>query len=410
MSDLVIRNATVVTATSGADVLRGEQLGELTILREHDVIVRAGRIAHVRPANARVETPESFKRELDGSGKMVLPSFVDCHTHACWAGDRIQEWTRKLAGATYQQLLADGGGIMSTVRAVRNASVDQLTDQLVPRLDLMLRHGTTTVEIKSGYGLNTEDELKMLRAIRQADSRWPGRICPTACIGHAIDVDRADAASFVSETIERTLPEITNEFPGVPIDAYCEENAWSLGDCQRLFDAAQEAGHPVRIHADQFTSLGMIPLAIERNYLSVDHLEATTHTELAALARSHTLGVMLPCSGFHLDQRFANGREFVDAGGGLAVATNYNPGSAPCFSIPMAMALAVRNLGLTPNEALNATTVNAAAVLGLTEIGRLEAGFHADLIIIEGSEPAELAFEFGGNRVQTVICAGAVVA
>ena len=267
--------------------------------------------------------------------------------------------------------------------------------------------GAAHIEVKSGYGLSTRDELKMLRAIAEASGGFPGTVHPTACIGHAID---PDTEGFVDRTITETLDAVHAEFPGVTIDAYCERGAWSLDDCVRLFDRAMELGHPVRVHADQFNSLGMIPEAIRRGFVSVDHLEATTPAELAALGESECFGVMLPCSGFHVDGRYADGRGLLDAGGLLAIATNANPGSAPCLSVPMAITLAVRYLGVTAAEAIGACTVNAAALLGLKDRGRIAPGLPADLIILRHLDERQLGYEFGGRHVDAVFVGGRLVA
>ena len=284
----------------------------------------------------------------------------------------------------------------------------ELAELLFARLERMLGAGTTAVEVKSGYGLSTHDELKMLRAIVAAGERWAGQVVPTACIGHALDPE-LDRETFVTQTIEETLPAVSAEFPQIAIDAYCEKSAWSVDECRRLFDAAQAVGHPIRVHADQFNSLGMIDEAIRRNYRSVDHLEATDDAALGRLSQSECFGVMLPCCGFHLDGRYADGRAFVDAGGALAIASNYNPGSAPCFALPMTMAIAVRQLGLSVGEAIAACTVNGAALLGLSDRGTIEPDQRADLLLLETDHEAQLAFEFGASPIAHVIVAGQVL-
>ncbi len=359
-------------------------------------------------------------RVIEAGGRIVLPGFVDCHTHACRVGDRLDEWALLLAGAPYEAIAGGGGGILSTVRAVRAAPQDALADALSARLALMLREGTTTVEVKSGYGLSTDDELKMLRAIAQAADEFQGTVVPTALIGHAIDP--ADPG-FVRRTIVETLPAVTKEFPGITIDLYCERGAWSVEDSLSLIDHAREAGHPVRVHVDQFNALGLLPQALVRGVRSADHLEASTPEDLARLAASDTIGVLLPCTGFHLDvrlrdhadssnpciPRYADARAIIDAGGAVALATNDNPGTSPCPSMPMAIALGVRKLGLSPAEAIVASTVNAAAVLGLGDRGTIVPGQRADLVLLRHRDERELAFEFGGNPVDAVICGGEVV-
>jgi len=338
---------------------------------------------------------------------VVMPAFVDAHTHALWAGDRLDEVEMKRQGASYLEILRTGGGIMATVRAVRAASEDELAANLSARLGVMAREGTGTVEVKSGYGLTTEDELKMLRAIRRAGESSPMNVRATALLGHAIDPDQS---GFVDRTIEETAPAVHAEFPDVAIDAYCEESAWSLEDCRRLFERARELGHPLRVHADQFHALGMTDLAIEMGFVSVDHLEATPGESLDRLAASRTFGVMLPCSGFQVDGRYADGRRFVDAGGALAIATNCNPGSAPTSSMPFAIALATRRLGLGAPEAIAACTANGAALLGLGgRTGSLEAGKRADLIMLRHPDERMLGYEFGGDPVDLSMVRGQVV-
>lgn len=400
---VLIRDARVLTLAQGDRPRRGPALADPGVLPNADVLVEGGRIAGV---GAGLDPPAGA-RTIEAGGRVLMPAFVDCHTHACWAGDRLDEWERKQAGATYLELLEAGGGIMSTVRAVRAASEAELAESLGRRLGWMLREGTATAEIKSGYGLSTEHELKMLRAIAAAGDRWAGTAVPTACIGHAID---GDESAFVARTIEETLPAVHAEFPGVAIDAYCERGAWSLADCLKLFDRALELGHQLRVHADQFHDLGMIPEAVRRGFRSVDHLEASTPEHLRVLAESGTFGVMLPCAGFHVDGRYADGRAFVDAGGALAVATNVNPGSAPCASVPLAVALAVRHLGLTAREAISACTVNSAALLGLDDRGVIAPGMRADLVLLRHTDERQLGYEFGGNPVDLVVCGGEVVA
>ncbi|MCW5756673.1 MAG: imidazolonepropionase [Phycisphaeraceae bacterium] len=354
--------------------------------------------------------------DLNANRRVLMPAFTDCHTHACWAGDRTDEWAARLAGASYIDLLKAGGGIMSTVRAVREASQQQLAELLLERLHAMLAHGTAVVEVKSGYGLRTADELKMLRAIADAGDRFPGTVVATACIGHALDPD-IPRDRFIRTTIDETLPAVSAEFPGIAIDAYAEPAAWHLEECLELFEAAQRNGHPCRVHADQFTSFGMVEAALDRGFLSVDHLEASSPALLQRVAKSQTHAVVLPCSGFHLsvkeeDRRYADARTLLDHGANLCIATNLNPGSAPCPSIPMAIALACRfngpptNAPVTPEEAILATTRTPARMLGLERRGTLAPGARADAILLHHQSERELAHTFGSNPVARVWVGG----
>ncbi len=389
---LLLKDARVVTMT-----------GEGTLERA-SVLVMRDTIHAVAPD---LDAPPGA-RIIDAAGRVVMPGFVDAHTHALWAGDRLDEFEAQRAGASYVEILQAGGGIMSTVRAVRKASLDDLASSLGARLWDMLSSGTTTMEVKSGYGLSTADELKSLAAIRQAAGAFPGTVIPTALLGHAVD---PDVPGFVERTVEETLPAVSEAHPGIAIDAYCEPAAWSLDDCVRLFEAAQELGHPFRVHADQFTSLGMTEWAATHGALSVDHLEASSKATLDVLAASRAYGVLLPLCGLHLDDRYADGRALVDGCGDprrVVVATNYNPGSAPGCSMPLVVALATRKLGLTVDEALRACTVNAARLLGYRDRGTVTPGARADLLVLRHRDERELAWALGGNPVQVVVCGGRV--
>lgn len=398
---LLIRNARILTLGHGTRPRRGKEFADLGIIPAGEVLVTDGKIAAVGP---KVEAPADAEI-IDALGRVLMPGFVDCHTHACWAGDRLDEWEMKLRGVPYLEILKKGGGIHSTVKAVREATQKQLAASLRERLGAMLREGTTTVEVKSGYGLNTEAEMKMLRAIRRAAAEWPGTVVATALLGHAFEGDLDDYARMV---VKDMLPEVSKEFPDIAVDAYCEEGAWSVDACVKFFEKARKH-HPIRVHADQFNSLGMIPEAVRMHARSVDHLEASTKKDLIALAQSPTLGVILPCTGLHTDQRFMRSRLFIEQGGALALATNCNPGTSPSHSIPLAIALAVRFCGLTPAEAIVAATVNAAAVLNLSDRGTIAPGQRADLVLLHHKDERALAYELGGNPVATIICQGQVV-
>jgi len=413
---LLIRNARVLLAFDAHPhhPLRGRAMGNWQVLDRADVLIVDSTIAKV---GVDLSTPpDHLATELDADGRVLMPAFVDCHTHACWAGDRYDEWDQKRGGVSYLEILKRGGGIMSTVRAVRAATQRELTDSLAIRLARMLALGSATIEVKSGYGLSTKDELKMLRAIVDAAASFPGTVVPTALIGHAIDADAPSPEAFVKATIEETLPAIHAEFPDLAIDAYCEQGAWTLADCRKLFERARSLGHPIRVHADQFNNLGVVALnaewcaspATHTGFRSIDHLEASDAPTLAALAATPTIGTLLPCAGFHTDGRYANGRGLIDAGGAVALATNANPGSAPCFSMQMAIALAVRCNKLSVHEALAAATINAACVLGLMDRGVICPGARADLILLSMRDERQLAYEFGDNQIDYRVVNGAL--
>jgi len=356
----------------------------------------------------RALSPMAGEEVIEAEGRVLLPAFVDCHTHACWAGHRLDEFELRLGGASYLQILKAGGGIMSTVRAVRAASEETLAALLLERLDRIARLGTGTVEVKSGYGLSTEDELKMLRAIRAAAQVARQIVVPTFLGAHAIEPTVPD---FVERTINDTLPAVAQEFPGIACDAFCEDGAWSLADTRRLFENAQDLGCTLRVHTDQFHSLGMTRLAVEMGAASVDHLEAVSPADLQHVARSQSVAVLLPSSGFNLDDRYAPARELIDAGAAVALATNWNPGSAPSPSMPFSLALAARKLRLAPAEAITAATWNGACVLQLQDlVGSLEPGKRADLQLLDVRDERELAWEIAGPGPSLVVLGGRVVA
>ena len=374
---------------------RGAMLADLGVLDRGWVVVRDGRIEAVDEGRAPRFDPDT--EVVDAGGRVVMPAFVDCHTHACFVGDRNDEFEARLAGASYLEILAAGGGIMSTVRSIRSASISTLVEALLLRLEQTARLGTGTIEVKSGYGLDAASEMKMLEAIATAADRAPQTVIPTFLGAHALDADRSDPAEGVEEIIDRALPAAAEAHPGIACDAYCEESAWSLEDCRRLFEAASRAGCPIRVHTDQFNSLGMTKLAIEMKARSVDHLEATTPEDIERLASSETIGVLLPTSGFCLDDRYAPGRALVDAGAAIAVASNFNPGSAQSPSLPFAMSLACRKCLLTPAESIVAATFNAACVLGVQhEVGSIEVGKRADLLLLDTPDERALAVEIAG--------------
>jgi len=405
---LVIANARIVTC-AGPAVRRGSAMGDLRVVDHGHLVIDAGRVRSIETG----EIPEA-ESTIDAAGRVVMPGLVDCHTHACWAGDRLDEWEQRRRGVPYLDILAKGGGIMSTVRSVRAASKQMLVSGLLERVRQASARGTTTIEVKSGYGLSLEAELAMLTAIREASSIASDRVrmLPTALLGHALDPERVD---FIDEVVTRTLPAISAAFPGITVDAFCERGAWSLEAVQRLFDAAAARGHPRRLHADQFTDLGALAVAGSMGLRSVDHLEASTESGLAALASTWDrgrgcVGVGLPLCGMHMaDGRFAPLRRLIDLGGACAVATNCNPGSAPCISMPLALAMAVRHCGLTPQEAIVAGTVNAAYVLGLDDVGRLMPDMKVDAILLHHRDERALVHDLDADHVAGVIFSGHVV-
>jgi imidazolonepropionase len=418
--DLLLHSAGQLCIVPGfAGPQRGEQLGTLAIVNDGAVAVQNGRILATGPTN---ELRRQYEATLtvDARGRCVVPGFVDPHTHIPWYGDRANEFEQRLAGATYLELMAAGGGIMSTVRQVREATVAELVAANLPRLQQMLRQGTTTVEAKTGYGLTTADELKQLDAMMILAAEQPVEITPTFLPAHAIPLaynGRTD--DYVDLVIQEMLPAAAAWARQRNIhlygDVFCEEGAFDLAQSRRILLAAQELGFGLKIHADEFVGLGGTALAVELGAVSADHLVQTPAADIAALGQSTTVAVALPGTPFGLTrwdapQAYTPARAILAAGGALALATDCNPGTSWCESMPLVMALACRMMGLTQAQALAAATLNAAYAIGRgDEVGSLEAGKQADMLILATDDYRQLGYRFGSNLVQTVIKRGQIV-
>ncbi|MFA5264610.1 MAG: imidazolonepropionase [Opitutaceae bacterium] len=398
---LIIRNARILTLSGGAMLRRGKAMNDLGVVEQGDVLVGDGKIEAV---GAKIEAPEGCET-VDANGRVLMPGFVDCHTHACWAGRPVDDWAMRIAGKSEKEIALAGGGPAGMMQAVRDQTKKQLAAGLRQRLDLMLREGTTTVEVKSGYGVTLDAELRILHAIVRAGQEWPGTVTPTALLGLTYEGDHEE---FAKKTVRELLPPIAREFPAITVDAVCDSDAWSVEDCVRLLEKARKH-HPIRVHANRLSSLGMVAEAIRMGVQSIDHLDASPKADLEQLAKSWVCGVILPSSSFHTNQRFAKAGFLVELGGAVALGTDCNPLSSPTHSMPLAIALAVRFCGLSPAEAIVAATVNAATVLGLKDRGTIEPGQRADLILLRHRDERQLAWEFGGNPVDLVVCGGAKV-
>jgi imidazolonepropionase len=411
-ADLVICRLAQAASPAGEGdrPLRGAALGEIDLL-EGDVwiasqfgeIVAIGHGFELRP---RLEMTDDAVI-VDALGMVAIPGLVDCHTHACFAGDRVDEYDRRAHGASYEELHAAGGGILSTVAATRAAGLDDLTERVSRHLRWMLEQGTTTVEIKSGYGLDLDTELDMLRAIRTAEALGSQRIFSTVLAAHAVPPEADDADSYIQRCVDEILPEVDEWGLATAADVFCERGAFDVDQSRRYLEKAKELGLDRRLHGDQFTEIGAIPLAVELEARSVDHLEATGAEGVSALAASDVIGVMLPSASLVLDRPMPPGRELIDAGAAVALASDFNPGSSFCESLPLVMALACAKMRMTPAEALSACTVNAAAVLGQADrIGRLRAGYQADIVLLDAPDWRYLTYHLGTPRVKHVFCDG----
>jgi imidazolonepropionase len=402
-SRLLIRGLVQLATPRGVDApLRGPALGDVEVLEDAYVLCRGGTIEAV--GRMRDLGPlEGDVEELDGRGLCAVPGLVDCHTHACFAGDRVEEFALRAAGATYEELHAAGGGIMATVAATRAAGEPALAEAVRTHRRWMLRAGTTTFEAKSGYGLDRDTELASLRAIADAGG------VPTWLGAHAVPPEFADADAYLDFALTEVLP-VAAELAEAA-DVFLERGAFDAAQSRRYLEACAAAGLALRLHGDQFTEQGAVALAIELGARSVDHLEATGPDGARALGASKVAAVLLPASALFLARPMPPGRALVDAGAAVALATDFNPGSAFCESLPLVCSLAATQLKLSPAEALTACTVNAAHVLGRADrIGRLAPGYSADVVLLDVPDWRYLAYHLGGEVVARVVVAGAPAA
>ena len=413
---MLIHSANQLLTLAGSPQ-RGLDLGNLGIIPDGSALVRDGKISAVGNSQALMAKYNDEPR-FDASGKVVMPGFVDPHTHALWIGDRSAEFEMRIQGKSYLEILAAGGGILSTVRATRQASVEQMTAETRPRLEAMFAHGTTTAEVKSGYGLEIQSEIRMLDAIMELNEEGPIELASTFLGAHAIAPEFAhDADGYTDLICTDMLPkllawseELHPEKPKPFVDVFCETGAFSLEQTRYILTTASELGFPLKIHADEFDNLGSASLAANLNAASADHLVATSPEDITRLAQSDTVAVGLPCTPFGLaETQYTPAQAILDAGGLLALATDLNPGTAWCENMQFALALACRHLRLTPAQAIVAATLNAAAAIGRADrIGSLEVGKQADILILDIPDYRHLGYRFGTNLVQTVIKQGHV--
>jgi imidazolonepropionase len=396
---LLVRDLVQLATPAGnAAPLRGRALGDLDVV-EDAYILCAG--ASIEAVGRMRDLPrlEGEIEEVDGRGLCAIPGLVDCHTHACFAGDRLEEFALRTGGASYEQLHAAGGGIMSTVRATRAAGEQALADAVRKHRGWMLRAGTTTFEAKSGYGLDLETELASLRAVKAAGG------VPTWLGAHAVPPEFDDADAYLDFALAEVLPAAAEIAEAG--DVFLEHGAFDVAQARRYLTACAAAGLTLRLHGDQFTEQGAVLLAIELGARSVDHLEATGPEGVAALGKSDVAAVLLPASALFLGRPMPQGRAFVDEGAIVVLATDFNPGSAFCESLPLVCSLAATQLRLSPAEALAACTVNAAHVLARSDRrGRLAPGYDADVTLLEAPDWRYLAYHLGGNLVAGVILQG----
>ncbi len=408
---LLVRGAHQVATPLGHAARRGDEFAKLDV-RPHAVVrCEDGRITFVGAESEHSRLFGDTDEILDAAGGCVIPGFVDPHTHPVWAGSREDEFDRRLRGESYMEIASTGGGINATVRATRAASTEELLGGTLARLDNFLTHGTTTIEAKSGYGLDLETEVRMLEVISRANRNHPIDLHPTCLAAHEVPPEyRDDPEAWVRRLIEEIHPEISRLGLAEAVDVFCETGVFDLEQTRSLLADAGDLGWRIHLHADELTPLGGAELAVELNALSADHLMCVTPAGIAALAGSDTVAVLLPGTSFFLRSHYAPARDLIDAGCAVAVATDCNPGSSPTESMPTILALACLGMGMGIAEALTAATLNAAAAIGRAhELGSIEVGKRADIVILNAPTYHHLVYHYGINPVRHVIKGGRIV-
>ncbi len=416
---MLIYNTSQVLTLSGSPQ-RGQSLGSLSIIPHGAVHIEGETIAAVGPGEEMLMVYAEDEK-IDACGGVVMSGLVDPHTHLVWAGDRAAEFEMRLEGATYLEIMAAGGGIASTVKQTRSATLDHLREQARARVWDMFRHGTTTAEAKTGYGLEIKTELKLMAAILDLGEEGPLELVPTFLGAHAIPPEfKDDPQAYTDLVCTQMLPKLKAwwterwpeaDSPPLPyVDVFCETGAFSLEQSRQILIAAQVIGFPLKIHTDEFDNLGGASLAAALKAASADHLVVTSPEDIANLAGSDTVAVALPCTPFGLAEgHFTPATQILAEDGLLAIASDLNPGTAWCGNMKFVIALACRYMKLTPAQAIAAATINAAAAIGMAEqIGSLDPGKQADLLILNVPDYRHLGYRFGTNLVSTVVKKGVV--
>jgi imidazolonepropionase len=389
----------------------------LNIIDDGAVLIDSGTIAEVGRSQDMLEKYPHVER-WDARGGVIMPGLVDPHTHAVWAGDRAVEFEMRVAGKTYQEIMRAGGGIVSTVRETRRASAKELREQTRQRLDSVLAHGTTTLESKTGYGLDTETELRMLQVLLDLDREHPLDLVMTFLGAHAVPPEYAGRTEAYTDVVcEEMIPALAAWWPEhsdrpLPfVDVFCERGVFDYQQSRRILETARGWGFPLKIHADEFENLGGAALAAELGAASADHLVVTSAEDIQTLAGSDTAAVALPCTPFGLGEpEYTPADDLLEAGGLLAIATDLNPGTAWCENMQFAIALACRYMKLTPAQAIAAATINAAAAIGQADrVGSLEVGKQGDVLILAVEDYRHLGYRFGSNLAAAVIKKGRLV-
>jgi imidazolonepropionase len=410
MKLILSNSAQIITVnTNGKNFKRGKEHSDISAIENHSLIIEDGYIKDI-VTNASLKF-SSEDKVIDLKDKIVLPGLVECHTHTAFAGSRADEFKRRLSGESYEEIAKKGGGINSTVKAVRNSSVEELINFLIPRVNYFISQGITSLEIKSGYGLDYENELKLLQAINYLKDIFPIDIVPTFLGTHTFPAEfKDDHKSYIDLLINKLIPYISLHKLAKYCDAFCEKTAFSSSEIERIFIKAKESGLELKLHTEQFNNIGGIELALRYNITSVDHLEVVEESKLKALGNSEIVCTILPGVSFFLNYQYAPARKLIDNNAILALATDYNPGSSHIANLNFVMSLAALKTGMTIEETISAVTVNAAKAVGLNGItGSVEIGKQADFSVFDTCNYSDIVYNVGKNLNCMTIKKGEVI-
>jgi imidazolonepropionase len=413
-SPLFFRNAAQLTTLAGPPVpRRGAALGELGSSPRGGLLTKGETILGIGSTRSLERDALRLCAEvIDCRGRVVMPGFVDSHTHLIFAGSRVIDYELRLRGKTYEEIALAGGGIQSSAQKIRQAGISALGQQARLFLDQFAAHGTTTVEVKSGYGLDIAQEIKILRAIRLLQADAPLDLVPTLLALHALPVSfRGRSRQYVDQVIDRLIPIAAQQRLAEFIDCFCDRGAFSVEDCRRVFDAGRKFGLIPRIHAEQLARTGAALLGIEIDAASADHLDQLSASDIRALAQSSVVAMLLPGANFHLGlKRYPPARKLIAAGAAVALATDFNPGTSPTLNMQFIMSLACTQMRMTPAEAIAASTINAAHALRRSDrIGSLEAGKQADLLLMNTDDYREIPYYFAVNHCLMTVKRGRII-
>jgi imidazolonepropionase len=398
MKTLLYSPAAIITVnTSGKNFKRGKELSDIGCLYEHSIIIEDDTIQDLVPTGSADKN--KFETVIDASNKTILPGLVECHTHTAFAGSRADEFRQKLNGVSYEEIAKKGGGINTTVKAVRSSSFEELVNVIKPRIENFISQGITTLEIKSGYGLNFENERKLLQVINYLNEIYSIDIVPTFLGAHTYPPEyKNDHRAYVDEIINKMIPHFAEQKLAEFCDGFCEATAFSANEIDQIFSAANMHGLKLKLHTDQFNSIGGLDVALKHKAVSVDHLEVIKDDYIPKLGKTDTVAVLLPGVSFFLNHTYAPARKLIEKNAIVALATDYNPGSSHISSLSLIMSLAALKMNLTIEETISAVTINSAKALCKEKsIGSIEIGKKADFAVFDTSDYSDIVYSVGSN-------------